>query len=84
MGEAVRYGVGPHRPRDPHRRYPARTVPWPSPGKAGLVAEHQVATGDAPAVKHLVSDLAISPGGVDQIIHVLAVLDLLGKEGQLV
>ena len=54
------------------------------PGKVGLVAEHQVAAGDAPAVKHLVGDLAIPPGGVDQVLHVPAVLDLPGKESHLV
>lgn len=54
------------------------------PGKVGLVAEHQVAAGDAPAVKHLVGDFAVPPGGVDQVLHVPAVLDLPGKEGKLV
>ena len=53
-------------------------------GKVGLVAEHQVAAGDAPAVKHLVGNLAVPPGGVDQVLHVPAVLDLPGKEGKLV
>ena len=54
------------------------------PGKVGLVAEHQVAAGNAPAVKHLVGDLAVPLGGVDQVLHVPAVLDLPGKEGKLV
>ena len=54
------------------------------PGKVGLVAEHQVAAGDALAVKHLVGDFAVPPGGVDQVLHVPAVLDLPGKKGQLV
>ena len=54
------------------------------PGKVGLVTEHQVAAGDAPAVKHLVGNLAVPPGGVDQVLHVPAVLNLPGKEGQLV
>ena len=53
-------------------------------GKVGLVAEHQVSAGNAPAVKHLVGNLAVPPGGVDQVLHVPAVLDLPGKEGQLV
>ena len=50
------------------------------PGKVSLVAEHQIAAGDAPAVKHLVGDLAVPPGGVDQVLHVPAVLDLSGKD----
>ena len=54
------------------------------PGKVGLVAEHQVAAWDAPAIKHLVGDLAVPPGGVDQILHVPAILDFPGKESQLV
>ncbi|CAN3965913.1 Virus attachment protein p12 family, partial [Dysosmobacter welbionis] len=32
MGEAVRHGAGPRRPRSPHRRRPARTAPGPSAG----------------------------------------------------
>ena len=51
------------------------------PGKVSLVAEHQIAAGDAPAVKHLVDDLAVPPGGVDQVLHVPPVFDLPGKEG---
>ena len=54
------------------------------PGKIGLVAVHQVAGGNAPAIKHLVSDVPILPGSVDQFLHVPAVLDLPGKENQLV
>src|SRR5699024_6467186 len=54
------------------------------PGKVGLVAEHQVAAGDAPAVKHLVGDFAVPPGSVDQVLHVPAVFDLSGKKGKLV
>ena len=33
MGEAVRHGAGPRRPRSPHRRHPARTAPGPSAGQ---------------------------------------------------
>ena len=54
------------------------------PGKVGLVSEHQVVVGDAPAVKHLVGDIPVVSGGVNQVLHVPAVLDLPGKEGQLV
>ena len=85
MGEAIRYRAGPRRPHFSHRRRPTRTDPEGlQPGKIGLVAEHQVAGGNAPAIKHLVSDVPILPGSVDQFLHVPAVLDLPGKESQLV
>ena len=54
------------------------------PGKVGLIAEYQVAAEDAPVIKHLFGDFAVPLGGVDRGLHVLALLDLSSKEGQLV
>ena len=53
-------------------------------GKISLVAEHQIATGDAPSVKHLVSDLAMPTGDVDQVLHVLVILGFISEKGSLV
>ena len=53
-------------------------------GLLGRVAKRQIASGDASAVKHLVGNLTIAPGGVDQVLHVPAILNFPGKEGQLV
>mgnify|MGYP007026093931 FL=1 len=48
------------------------------------VPKHQIAAGDAPGGELFLRDLAVPPGGVDQVLHVPAVLDFPGKEGKLV